>query len=338
MKYSILIYSLVALTIVGCGGKTTEPASNNENTGGKKTERTIGISVQTLQNPFFKVIAETVEAEAGKHGWKVLIRDAQEDIEVQKNQVNDFIVKKVDAIILCPRDSAAIGSSVKNANQAGIPVFTVDTVCDDKDAKVAFHVGTDNFQGGEVAGQAMLDALKERGGKVAILDFKDVDSCIDRVRGFMKIIDAYNEKAENKIETVGPYDSKGNDELGKKAASDAMVAASDLVGVFAINDPAALGAYRAIEAEGKQDQIVVVGFDGQPIGKDGVRDGKLFDTPTQFPDTMAIEVVKAIVKHFDGKEIEPKSMLIKTAPYRKADAEKDAAKSAEKSSSKSSDE
>ncbi len=346
MKYSLLFLSFVVMAITGCGGNSTDPANSNSSNNNsnnsndpktQSTERTIGISVQTLQNPFFKVIAETVEAEAGKQGWKVLKRDAEEKIEVQKDQVNDFIVKKVDAIILCPRDSAAIGSAVKKANDAGIPVFTVDTVCDDSQAKVAFHVGTDNFQGGEVAGQAMLDALGERGGKVAILEFKDVDSCIDRVKGFMKVIDAYNQQAANQIEIVGYYDSRGNDELGQKTAREAMVAAPDLAGIFAINDPAALGAYFAIKSEGKTDQIVVVGFDGQPIGKIGVRDGKLFDTPTQFPDKMAREVVKAIQKYFDGDEIEPKSMFIKTAPYRKADADQDASLPKSDSSSTSSD-
>ena len=325
MKHWIRFLVLILCSaIFGCSQQTAsvDDQSAGDEVGG---QRTIGISVQTLQNPFFKLIADTVESEAGKHGWTVLKRDAEEKIEVQKDQVKEFIVKKVDAIVLCPRDSEAIGASVREANQAGIPVFTVDTVCADKEAEVVFHVGTDNFQGGEIAGQAMIDALGEAGGKVVVLEFKDVDSCIDRVNGFTKVVNAHNETAANKIEIVGHYDSKGNDELGQNATREALISNSDLAGIFAINDPAALGAYAALEAEGKQDSVVVIGFDGQPEGKVAVGEGKLFDTPTQFPGKMAVESVNAIVKYFDGEKIEPASMLILTAPYRKADADKDAA-------------
>lgn len=316
---------LVILFAVFCGcSQENAGVDGSVSPGDSAGERTIGISVQTLQNPFFKLIADTVESEAAQHGWTVLKRDAEEKIEVQKDQVKEFVVKKVDAIVLCPRDSEAIGASVREANQAGIPVFTIDTVCGDKEAEVVFHVGTNNFQGGEIAGQAMIDALGEGGGKVVVLEFKDVDSCIDRVNGFTKVVDEYNQTAANKIEIVGHYDSQGNDELGQNATREALISNNDLVGIFAINDPAALGAYAALEAEGKQDSVVVIGFDGQPEGKVAVRDGKLFDTPTQFPGKMAIESVKAIVKYFDGEEIDPASMLILTAPYRKADAEKDA--------------
>ncbi|MCH8042170.1 MAG: substrate-binding domain-containing protein [Planctomycetes bacterium] len=322
---------LLCVAMVGCGeGKKgdSENSDDPNNSGGgagavKLDKGTIGISVQALSNPFFKVIADTVEVEANKHGYKVLKRDAENKVANQNNQVEEFIVSRVDAIILCPRDTKAIGEVIRKANDAGIPVFTIDTICEIKEAKVVFHVGTDNLQGGEVAGQAMIDALGKGGGEVAVLELKKVDSCVDRVTGFTKVIDAYNETAENKITIVTHLECEGDKAKGQVAARDAMSAHADLRGIFAINDPAALGARAALEAEGKADQIVVIGFDGQPEGKQGVKDGKLFDTPTQFPARMSIECVKAIMKYFDGEKIEPKSLLLDTAPYRKADADKD---------------
>jgi ribose transport system substrate-binding protein len=151
------------------------------------------------------------------------------------------------------------------------------------------------------------------------------------VRGFKEVVDAHNQDAANPIEIVGEYPCKGEDELGKSAAADALSKTPDLKGIFAINDPSALGAYKALEAEGKTDQVVVVGFDGQPIGKQGVLEGKLFDTPTQFPGKMSVMVVEAIVKYFDGVKIDPDSVLIETASYRKADAEKELGKSSKSS-------
>ena len=313
-----LLLTIAMVSLAGCGGPTNDgqrlTGGNDLDSGG-----TIGISVQTLTNPFFKVIADTVTEEAAQHGYEVLIRDAQQKIENQKDQVDEFIVKEVDAMILCPRDTKAIGPVIRTANDAGIPVFTVDTVCEDPKAKVTFHVGTDNVQGGHVAGKAMIDSLGAAGGKIALLDFKRVDSCLDRVKGFTAEIDKYNETAANKIKIAIQLNCNGDKEHGMSAAREAMQAHSDLVGMFAINDPGALGARAAVEAEGKEDEIVIVGFDGQPEAKEAIRDGKLFDSPVQFPDKMAVEVVAAIVRYFDGEEIEP-HMLIKTTPYRKEDA------------------
>jgi len=320
---------LFALTLfVGCGADPADPGTEG-NPGGEtngnvtgEPKGTIGISVQNLTNPFFKLIADKVEEEAAKHGYETLKRDAQQKVANQNTQVKEFIVKGVAAIILCPADTKAIGPIIKEANEKGIPVFTIDTVCEDPEAKVVFHVGTNNFQGGEVAGQAMIDALGEAGGKIAILDFKDVDSCIDRVKGFTKAIDAHNETAANKIVVTGSYECLGDKAAGQNATRDAFNSTPDLVGIFAINDPAALGARAALEADGKADAVTIIGFDGQPEGKQGVKDGQLFDTPTQSPGKMAIESVAAMMKYFDGETVEP-TMFILTESYRKEKADKD---------------
>jgi ribose transport system substrate-binding protein len=96
----------------------------------------------------------------------------------------------------------------------------------------------------------------------------------------------------------------------------------ELRGIFAINDPAALGARAALEKAGKADQIVIVGFDGQPEGKQAIKEGKIYADPIQFPDKMGIQIVDAIVRHSKG-DILPSQMLIPTSLYKKADAEKD---------------
>lgn len=322
---------LATLAACGCGGQSTESGktdsagkSQAKNGGNQaKSKKRIGISVQTMANPFFKLIADVVKKEAEQKGFTVEVRDGAGKIETQNNQVKEFINEGFDAIIICPRNTKSIGQVVREANAADIPVFTIDTKCEDKDAKVVFHVGTDNVQGGHVAGRAMIDALKAKGGgDVAILEFKRVESCIDRVKGFTAEIEKYNKSAANKIRLVGPYECEGDKAKGQAATRDALNANQQLVGIFAINDPAALGAVAALEAEGKLKDIVVVGFDGQPAAKKAVREGKLFDTPVQSPKKMAIECVKAVVKYFDADEVQ-KVMLIPTERYRKAEADMD---------------
>jgi ribose transport system substrate-binding protein len=95
----------------------------------------------------------------------------------------------------------------------------------------------------------------------------------------------------------------------------------DLRGIFAINDPAALGARAALEKAGRT-QIVIVGFDGQPEGKQAIKDGKIYADPIQFPDKMGVQIVDAIVRYSKGETLPPQ-MLIPTSLYRQADAMND---------------
>ncbi|MDP6503608.1 MAG: substrate-binding domain-containing protein, partial [Planctomycetota bacterium] len=236
------LFTALAL-MIGCGGgdKPTEAvkpspepaektAADTDATGeGTKVEKvpvaakgTIGLSVLTLTNPFFKVIADNMQAEGAKHGYEVLVNSGEFDVAKQQNQIKDFIVKKVSAIVLCPCDSKAIGPAIQEANAAGIPVFTADIACLAPDAEVVSHIATDNLGGGRQAGEAMIEALGEAGGKVVILDYKSAESCLLRVQGFKEVINKHNEGNEkDKIEIVAELPGEGQKDKGYKAAEDA---------------------------------------------------------------------------------------------------------------------
>jgi len=168
----------------------------------------------------------------------------------------------------------------------------------------------------------MIEMLGTAGGKVAVLHLKQAESCQLRVKGFREAIDAHNVAGGPKIEIVTELESNGAKDGGAKAMEDALQAFPDLRGVFAINDPAALGARAALEKAGKADQIGIIGFDGQPEGKQAIRDGKIYADPIQFPDRMGVEIVAAIVRWSRGETLPPKT-LIPTSLYTKADAERD---------------
>src|SRR5262249_55433857 len=186
--------------------------------------------------------------------------------------------------------------------------------------KIACQVATDNLSGGREAAKAMIEALGEAAGKIAILNYPPAESCRLRVQGFKEVIVAHNEKTKAKIVIVTELDGGGSKEKGYKAPADAIQAPPDLRGIFAINDPSALGARAALE--GKADQVIIVGFDGQPEGKQAIKEGKIYADPIQFPATMGVEIVRAIVKHSRGEDL-PTEVLIPTKLYRKADALKD---------------
>jgi ribose transport system substrate-binding protein len=315
MRASIAGLCALGLALsAGCG------AATNQGTAGSRG--TIAVSLLTPANPFFPIIAEHIKSEGAKHGYDTLVVYADEDPARQANQVKDFIVRKAAAIVLSPCESRAIVPALEQANAAGIPVFTVDIPCHEKGVKIACQIATDNVGGGREAARAMIEALGAAGGKVAILDYERAESCRLRVQGFREVIDKHNADGRGKIEIVSRLDGGGNKEQGYKAAEDVLQAHPDLRGLFAINDPSALGARSALEKAKKTEQVTLIGFDGMPEGKQAIKEGRIYADPIQFPDRMGEEVVKAIVKYSFGEELPPE-LLIPTKLYRKKDAETD---------------
>ena len=317
----VMVGILVSVSgLLGCSPTAQTSAPPAESAG----KGTIGVSLLTLQNPFFKVIGDRITAEARAQGYDTIVLSADNDVSKQGNQVKDFIVKRVSMIVLSPCDPQSIVPIIAEANTAGIPVFTVDIPCPDKSVKIVTQVATDNFGGGREAGQAMIEALGEPGGKVAILHLKQAQSCLLRVQGFREVIDAHNAAGQAPIDIVAELDGGGAKDVGYKAAEDALQAHPDLRGIFAINDPSVLGARAALEKAGKADQVVLVGFDGMPEGKQAIKEGKVYADPIQFPEQMAVEVVRAFIAYSKGEEVQPE-ILIPTRLYRKSDADADPA-------------
>jgi ribose transport system substrate-binding protein len=309
-----LFVFLSLLLFAGC-------TSGVERAGGKKG--TIGVSVLTMTNPFFQVIADNLKRELNTAGYDVVVVAGEFDLPRQNQQVRDFITAGHAAIVLCPCNSLGIGSVIEEANQKGIPIFTADIANLSEQGTVVSHIASDNYGGGKQAAHAMIEGLGRRGGKLVILHYPAAESCLLRVKGFTEEIHAYNEKhPEAKIEIVAELPGDGARDKGYKATEDALQSHPDLAGVFAINDPSGLGARAALEKAGKADQVVIVAFDGQPDGKQAIKEGKIYADPIQHPDKIGIQTAQTIIKYLAGEEV-PKEQLIPTDLYRQADALKD---------------
>jgi ribose transport system substrate-binding protein len=304
---SCLLLACLALASCGQSGKS----------------RTVGVSVLTRGNPFFVTIGDNLTAELAKSGYQADIQSGEFDVARQRAQVKDFISAGYAAIVLCPCDSKAIGPVIEEANNAGIPVFTCDIASLSEKGRVESHIATDNLGGGRLAGEAMIEALGEAGGKVVIIDYRSAESCLLRVQGFKEVIDKHNAgRTSGQVEIVAELPGEGKRDMGYKAADDALQAHPDLAGIFAINDPSGLGAYDALAKAGKAGQVKIVAFDGQPIGKEAIRDGKIYADPIQSPEQIGIKTAQSIIKYFSGEPVE-KEQLIPTTLYRQADGQAD---------------
>ena len=319
---SLLI--LFAAALCGCNSNDkTDPKNNADSK--VKNRGTIGYSALTTTNPFFIIIGDTMEAEAQKEGYDMIRVSGDRDAKKQSDQIDEFIAKGVAAIVINPCDSKGVGEAIKRANEAGIPVFTNDITYDGDVGEVVSHVATDNYQGGKLAGKAMVDAIGETGGEVAILGFPQVESCQLRVKGFNEVLKEHNDKQDSaKITVVKTLDGGGLRKEGYNAATASLEAHDNLKAIFAINDPSALGAYSAIKDAGKLDQVIIIGFDGEKNGKQAILEGKILCDPIQFPDEIARKTIAEMMKYFRGEEVQ-QEILIPSKLYYKKDAEKDPA-------------
>ena len=319
-----IVVMLVAC-LSGCGSRKGDTAGGSSaGTGADGGKGTIGVSVLTMTNPFFKTIADTITEEAAAAGYATTVTSGEFDVAKQQNQVKDFIVAGCSAIVLCPCDSRSIGPAIAEANAAGIPVFTADIACLAEGVDVVSHIASDNLGGGRLAAEAMIEALGNAGGEVVVLDFKQAESCLLRVQGFKEVIDAYNaEHTDQPVKIVAELPGDGKKDQGFKCTEDALQAHPNVAGIFAINDPSALGARAALEKAGKNDDVVIVGFDGQIDGKQAIKEGKVYADPVQFPERIAVMTVESIVRYFAGDEVATQQ-LIPCELYRQADGEADA--------------
>ena len=307
--------AVVSVCVVGLAALVAVPSCSTA----PKRKGRIGVTCMDLTNPFFKLISNIMTEEAAKYGYDVVSLSAGNDPAKQNNQMSDFVAQGYDAIFLNPADSKAAGEGVKKAHAAGIPVFTYDVQVTDEIAKklVVSHIGSDNYQGGLLAGESMMKATGDK-GKIAIISYPEVTSCILRVDGFKEHL----KKNGSKLQIATELNGKGNRNDGYTVATDILQAHPDIVGIFAINDPSGLGAYAAVSKAGKQDRITVVAFDASPAGKQAVFDKKLYDSPQQFPRKMAKGTVEAFVKYLEGEDV-PKNNFIPCAHYYHEDSVKD---------------
>ena len=314
------VFLAILLGFLGCDrqkpGQSESNASSAQTQPAPQARPRIGVSLLTLANPFFKQMGDTLQAEGNKRGYDVVVTAGELDPAKQKDQVKDFLVQKVSAIVLTPCDSKTIGTSIADANAAGVPVFTADVAVTASGVKVVSHCATDNLEGGRIAGRAVVELLGGK-GRVAVIDHPEVESGIMREKGFLEEVG----KAPG-IEVVAKLPSSGARDRAFAAAQDILQAHPDVDAIFAINDPTALGALAALEKAGKVSQVRIIGFDGQPEARRAVKDGKLYATILQHPEQIASTTIQNIAKYMAGEDVPP-TVLIPPALYRHADAEAD---------------
>ncbi|MEJ5257840.1 MAG: D-ribose ABC transporter substrate-binding protein [Fervidobacterium sp.] len=256
----------------------------------------VGLSLSTLNNPFFVTLRDGAQAAAKELGITLLVVDAQDKPAKQLNDIEDLIQKKVDLIIINPTDSAAIVPAIEAANKAKIPVITVDRGA--AGGQVVVHIASDNVAGGAMAARFIAQQLKGTGKVVMLVGIPGTSAARDRGAGFKNELKKYPN-----IKLVAEQVANFNRAEGMRVMENLLQAYPDINAVFAQNDEMALGAIEAIRAAGKLGKIIVVGFDAIPDALNAVKKGEMAATVAQQPYLMGQLAVQKAHEYLTNKTV-----------------------------------
>ncbi len=284
-RFSLMGMAIVMIAAAAFAGGQSEEASD---------EARVGLVVSTLNNPFFVDLRDGAQEEADGAGIELLVLDSQNDAARELGNVEDLVTQGVDVILINPADSDAVGSAIRLANEAGVPVVTLDRAA--SSGEVVTHIASDNVAGGVMAGEFIIELLGGSGAVVELEGIPGTSAARDRGAGFNEAL------ASSGLEVVARQAADFDRARGLEVMENILQAQTAIDAVFAHNDEMALGALRAVQASGRD--IVIVGFDATDDARTAVAGGDMAATVAQQPRLIGASGVQAAVRIIAGETTE----------------------------------
>lgn len=270
---AVVIGLLGTSLLAGCGTQSGNTSSSSSSS--SSTKHTIGFAVSTLNNPFFVAMRDGAQKEANSKNVNLIVDDGNNDAAQQLSQVQDLIQQKVDAILLNPVSSQSLSSAVQLANNANIPVITLDRSVDS--GKVATFIASDSVLAGKMAADQLIKALNGNGKVVELQGQIGTSAERDREQGFD------NEIATAKgIQIVAKQPANFDRSTALNVMQNILQSQPDVQGIFAQNDEMALGALKAVQSANKTG-VAIVGIDGEKEAITDVQNGTMYADIAQQP-------------------------------------------------------
>jgi len=265
--------------------------------GGKGDQIVMGALWQNMANEFLKEISGGAQRRAKELGVKLLEADGQGKPELQISQTENYIAQGVDAVILHPYDRDGCAPIVDKCNEAGIPIILCNSRTSNMDEASAF-VGSDDVNAGEIEMQFIADKLGGKGNIVIIHGPNGHSAEINRTKGNYNIIKKYP-GIKVLAEQTGNWDRA----QGMELTENWLTSGNPINAVVAQNDEMAMGALLAVEAQGKQDEIFVIGIDAIADALQAVKDGRLDATVFQDGQGQGYGSVDVAYRLIHGEEV-----------------------------------
>lgn len=289
----------------GCGGNSSGSGSNADS---GDSDITIGYINLQDTDVFCMTLEKSFIAAAEAKGWKVECTDGNNDSQKQIDQAKSFLAKRVDAVVLVPCDSAACAPAVEEANQAGIPIFTLaNNISSDKDLDWTF-IGSPNTQAGEEEGKYMAEVLPENAKICYLAGTAGMEHAGLRRDGFQSALEA---AGRDDIEILDDQDGDYVKDEGMRITQAWIQKYADGSGsvsfdaIVAANDQMALGAIEALKGANipvgtGEGQVKVCGIDGSDDGMTAVEEGTMSLSVLQDAPGNANALADAIETVLDG--------------------------------------
>lgn len=266
---------------------------------------TVALVLKTLNNPYFIDMEKGAQEAADRLGIHLIVQAADRELDVERQMqiCENLIQRKVDVLCVTPSGTREIIPAIVKANASGIPVIIVDTQADlealaKAGGKTAGFIGSDNYEGGKIAGLFLAEKLGGK-GKVAILEgIPGHETADSRRKGFLDAI-----ALSPGIELVTSQPANWERDQGFNVFQNMLQAHAGINGLFAASDLMALGAMEAIAAAGKTGQIIIVGFDALDEAKKAIENGTMAGTVAQHPDDMGKAAIENAYKLLQGEPI-----------------------------------
>jgi fructose transport system substrate-binding protein len=313
------LLALTAVSAVALGATACGSAAGSSGSSSSGSEIGVALILKTLSNPYFVTMEQDAKAEAAKDGVTLTVAAGTSDGDTQ-TQISaiDDAISRGDKGILITTNGNAVNAALNQAKQAGLYVIALDTA--PTPANVAdITYATDNTAAGKLDGEAAATTLGGKKAVIAMLDLYNtqvVSVDIDRDHGFLEGMGINpgsttenGQEAKSGSYTGGQGGSyqiacqqptQGAIDGGRTAMEDCLSANPNINIVYAINEPAAEGAYAALQAAGRTGDIKVYAIDGSCTGMQDVASGEFAADAVQYPGKMASLGVDSIAKLAKG--------------------------------------
>lgn len=282
-------------TLFFCGCKTDT---------GKDQPKKVAVIVSTLNNPWFVVLAQTAAAKAQSLGYEAKIFDSQNNTSLEADNFENAIASGYNAILFNPTDADGSVANVLKAKAAGVPVFCMDREVNSTDAATS-QILSDNYSGCVALGKYFVEQMNKKGNYVEILGLVGDNNTWNRSKGFHSVVDVYPG-----LKMVAQQSADFDRNKAMEVLESILQAHPDIDAVFCGNDAMASGAYQALVAAGRANDVKVFGFDGAEDVVNSIKDKKIVATGMQFPKVMAQTAAEYADEYFKGKRDFAKKMPV----------------------------
>ncbi|MGE3308921.1 MAG: sugar ABC transporter substrate-binding protein [Limisphaerales bacterium] len=304
---ALAIVLLVAASLAGCERPANQSPANDA---GNAPQLTVGVNFETLQTEYWVAGFEAIKAELTKRGFRIIESVADGDVNRQLQQVRTLVTRKVDGIILVPKDAKTCLPAIKAANEARIPIALFNRPAAATEGVQSVAVVADNRKLTRETVEFMVEQARKTGRKhkamVIVGDLGDINA-IGRKDGFYDAVRG-NEEV---VEVVAEVPSEWNQEKARAGVVNALQANPDISFIFSSSDflfPSVVAALRSANKYhkiGEPGHVILGGFDGDATAYQMLVDRYLDATGVQDVYFEAEQTVQALVDQRDGKTVPP---------------------------------